>query len=197
MKQILFAIFSVFLSLHNVSAQTKKPQLYLDVHSIPSVKYNDVANAHAKDLAIQDKHGVKFLNYWVDEANGVVYCLASATDSASIVNAHKEAHGLLPQEMHAVTEGTAAMPKQGLNYFLDVHVIGAGKVTAADVVKVHQKDVAVQSKHGVNFINYWVDEKKGVVYCLSQAADSSNVMNTHKEAHGLMPNTIVSVKQGQ
>jgi hypothetical protein len=30
----------------------------------------------------------------------------------------------------------------------------------------------VQPKYGVNFINYWVDEKNGVVMCLSEAADS-------------------------
>ena len=54
-----------------------------------------------------------------------------------------------------------------------------------------------QEKYGVNFINYWVDEKRGTVLCLSQASDASKVIQTHKEAHGLIPVSVTSVKQGQ
>ena len=78
-----------------------------------------------------------------------------------------------------------------------MHYLGAGKVTAADVEAAHQKDLATQQKYGVNFVNYWVDEKKGVVMCLSQAKDSSSVIHTHQEAHGLLPAYIVEVKQGE
>jgi len=49
----------------------------------------------------------------------------------------------------------------------------------------------------VNFINYWVDEKAGVVMCLSEAADSNAIIATHKEAHGLIPVEILRVKQGE
>lgn len=57
--------------------------------------------------------------------------------------------------------------------------------------------MAVQKKHGVNFINYWVDEKTGTVMCLSEAKDSASVIETHKEAHGLLPAYITKVKQGK
>ena len=66
-------------------------------------------------------------------------------------------------------------------FFLDIHQLGAGKVTAADVEKAHQKDLAVQKKYGVNFINYWVDERTGTVLCLSQASDASKVLKRIKK----------------
>ena len=86
---------------------------------------------------------------------------------------------------------------QTKSYYIDVHHLGAGKVTAKDVAGAHQKDLAVQSKYGVNFVNYWVDEKDGRVVCLSQAPNADAVLNTHKEAHGLAPVSIEKVTQGQ
>lgn len=174
-------------------------QLFIDVHYFEPGKINfkDVAGAHAKDLAIENKYGVEFLKYWVDEKNGLVYCLSSAPDSASIMNTHLDAHGLLPSEIHQVTSGTQAAIKGKNDFYLDIHQLGAGNVTAKDVAGAHQKDLAVQGKYGVNFINYWVDEKAGVVLCLSQASDSTSVIKTHKEAHGLLPMKVIQVKQGQ
>ncbi|MGZ3880784.1 MAG: DUF4242 domain-containing protein, partial [Flavisolibacter sp.] len=161
------------------------------------VNYADVAAAHAKDLLVENKYGVQFLKYWVDESKGIVYCLSSAPDTAAIVSTHREAHGLLPQAVYKVEGGTEAMADKNKGFFLDIHQLGAGKVTAADVEKAHQKDLAVEKKYGVNFINYWVDERTGTVLCLSQASAASNVIETHKEAHGLVPVSIEAVKQGQ
>jgi len=169
------------------------------VHYLPGgkVNYADVAAAHAKDLSVENKYGVKFIKYWVDESKGIVYCLSSAPDTAAIVSTHREAHGLLPQTVYKVEDGTEAMADNNKTFFLDIHQLGAGKVTAADVEKAHQKDLAVEKKYGVNFINYWVDERSGTVICLSQASDASKVIDTHKEAHGLIPVSIEAVKQGQ
>jgi hypothetical protein len=201
---IVLSVMSM-LSL-NVKAQQSAidevvslPTLYIDVHKLEpgKVHFGDVAKAHEKDLAVQGKYGVNFMKYWVDEKNGSIYCLASAFDSASIRNAHKEAHGLLPDQIHAVSPGEEAAAKGGKHYFLDVHEFGAGKVKAADVAGAHAKDLATQKKYGVNFINYWVDEKAGVVMCLSEAKDSKSVTATHKEAHGLMPSTIQQVQEGK
>lgn len=189
----------------HLSAQVKMDtssapkKLFIDVHQLEpgKVKFEDVAGAHAKDLATEKKYGVDFKRYWVDEGKGLVYCLSSAPDSASITKTHAEAHGLLPQHVFEVTPGMEAALKQGKNLYLDIHYLGAGKVTAQDVAAAHQKDLAVQKNHGVNFINYWVDEKTGVVLCLSQAKDSADIIKTHKEAHGLVPDEVLEVKQGQ
>ena len=179
--------------------KTAGKNLYIDVHQLEpgKIKFEDVAAAHAKDLATENKYGVHFINYWVNEEKGLVYCLSSASDSESIRKTHAEAHGLLPEYIYKVTDGTAANLINQSNFFLDVHYLGAGKVTAKDVAGAHAKDLAVEKKYGVNFINYWVDEKNGVVMCLSQAKDSTSVINTHKEAHGLIPAYVLPVKQGE
>jgi len=172
--------------------------LFLDVHQLEpgKVKFEAVAQAHVKDLATQDKYGVNFLKYWVDEDKGLVYCLASATDTASMRKTHAEAHGLLPDHIYPVTDGLEAAMKGNKNLFLDIHYLGAGKVTARDVAGAHVKDLAVQDKYGVNLINYWVDEKEGIVMCLAEAKDSTSLIKTHKEAHGLLPDRVMKVKQG-
>jgi len=81
--------------------------LFMDVHNLEpgKVTFDAVAGAHQKDLATQGKYDVSFIKYWVDEAQGKVYCLAEARDSASVYNAHKEAHGLVPDQVHQVLQG--------------------------------------------------------------------------------------------
>ena len=174
-------------------------QLFLDVHHIGpgKVTYADVAKAHAKDLATEGKYGVDFIKFWVDTANGTVYCLASAYDTASIIKTHAKAHGLLPDRVYSVTGGQEATARGVENLYLDLHEFGAGNVKANDVAAAHQKDLAVQKKYGVSFLNYWVDEKAGTVFCLAEAPDSNALIMTHKEAHGLIPKDVKEVQQGQ
>jgi uncharacterized protein DUF4242 len=185
-------------SHQNASMQAGTKHLFIDVHQMEpgKVKYEEVAAAHIKDLAVEKKYGVQFIKYWVDESKGVVYCLSSANDTESIVKTHAEAHGLLPVKIYPVTEGTAAPMGKG-DLFLDVHYLGGGNVSATGVAEAHRKDLAVEQKHEVNFINYWVDEKDGVVLCLAQAKDSTSIIETHREAHGLLPSAVMKVRQGE
>jgi hypothetical protein len=173
--------------------------LFIDVHDLEPGKVNfaDVMAAHQKDLATQGKYNVNFIKFFVDEEKGKVYCLASAADSDAIRKTHAEAHGLLPEHIYQVTSGDEAALIGKKDLFLDVHYLGAGNVTKEAVAGAHQKDLAVQKKYGVNLINYWVDEKDGVVMCLAEAKDSSALINTHREAHGLLPAAVSKVKQGQ
>lgn len=207
----VFFILTVFaaISLHSfrlraqpgkISTEPEKKStehLYLDVHHLGpgKVTAEAVAEAHAKDLAVQRKYGVHFIKYWVDEAGGNVYCLSSSADTQSIRKTHAEAHGLLPDQVYAVTEGNESATNGEKNFYLDIHEFGAEKVTAQDVAVAHQKDLAVEGKYGVNFINYWVNGS--MVVCLSQAPNSSAVIATHKEAHGLVPQHIIKVQPGE
>ncbi len=192
----------ISLSLHaqsDANQSKSSNNLYIDVHHLGpgKVTAKDVAAAHQKDLAVEKKYGVNFIKYWVDEKGGNIYCLSSAPDTESIRKTHAEAHGLLPEQIYMVKSGTEGSVNDGKNFFLDVHNLGPGKVTAKDVAAAHAKDLAVEQKYGVNFINYWVNEKRGIVVCFSQAPDSLAIINTHKEAHGLVPDSIMRVKQGQ
>jgi hypothetical protein len=76
----------------------------MDVHNLPGVKSGDVAEAHMKDLQEQDKHGVKYVKYWVDEEQGKVFCLVDAPDAEAAHTVHRNAHGLVADEIYEVTE---------------------------------------------------------------------------------------------
>ena len=206
MKAFFVIVFSL-ISFHlfaqatktDISGHTSGAQhLFIDVHQLEPGKVTaaDVAAAHAKDLAVEGKYHVQFLQYWFDQDKGQVYCLALATDTQSIMKTHAEAHGLLPEHIYPVTSGVAEALKGNKNLFLDIHYLGAG-VTASAVAEAHKKDLAVEHKYGVNLINYWVDEKDGVVMCLAQAKDSADLVKTHKEAHGLLPAHVMEVEQGK
>jgi hypothetical protein len=81
--------------------------LYLDVHNIEGgVTVEDVAKAHQADLETQDKHGVNYLKYWVDEKGGKIFCLVDAPNPEAANTVHREAHGLVADEVHEVKEGT-------------------------------------------------------------------------------------------
>jgi len=79
--------------------------------------------------------------------------------------------------------------------FMDFHknVEGLSKEALDDA---HQKDLEVQGKHGVNFINYWYNEDDGTVFCLCDAPNKEAAAAVHREAHGGVADEIFEVKQG-
>lgn len=79
--------------------------------------------------------------------------------------------------------------------YLDVHNIEGG-VSASAVAEAHRKDLVEQAKHGVNYKNYWVDEKAGKVFCLVEAPNAEVAHTVHREAHGLVADEIYEVQQG-
>jgi hypothetical protein len=80
--------------------------LYMDMHhKVEGLTPEAVREGHAKDLAVQDKHGVRFVRYWYDEATGRVFCLAEAPSKEAFEACHREAHGLVADEINEVKEG--------------------------------------------------------------------------------------------
>jgi peptidyl-tRNA hydrolase len=81
--------------------------LYLDVHAkVEGLTADVAADAHRRDLEIQQKHGVKYLRYWFDEGNGKVFCLVEAPSREAAEAVHREAHGMIADEIIEVKEGT-------------------------------------------------------------------------------------------
>jgi peptidyl-tRNA hydrolase len=81
--------------------------LYLDVHNkIDGLTADAAADAHRKDLEVQKKHGVNYLRYWFDEGTGKVFCLCEAPSKEAAAAVHREAHGLLADEIIEVKEGS-------------------------------------------------------------------------------------------
>ena len=81
--------------------------LYMDVHEqLPEgAGAADVAAAHQADLATQEKYGVQYLQYWVDETNGKAFCLVEAPDPDAAIAVHREAHGLVADRIYPVVKG--------------------------------------------------------------------------------------------
>ena len=101
----------VFSSLHNRESRHLSPgeevhmSLFMDVHNIEGgVSAEDVAGAHKADLETQDKYQVSYLRYWVDEKAGKIFCLVEADNADDANTVHREAHGLVADEIYPVSE---------------------------------------------------------------------------------------------
>jgi class 3 adenylate cyclase len=73
--------------------------IFMDRHDLLGATAADLAEAHRKDLEIQDQYGVKFMTYWFDEQRGTVFCLVDAPDRDTVQCVHREAHGHVPGEI--------------------------------------------------------------------------------------------------
>lgn len=81
--------------------------LFMDTHRLDGgVSVEDVAKAHMADLQTQGRHDVSYLRYWVAEKEGAIYCLVEAPSADAAVTVHREAHGLVAQEIYEVKEGS-------------------------------------------------------------------------------------------
>src|SRR5262249_4014156 len=80
--------------------------LYMDVHTFPGeVATHDVATAHMADLQTQGKFDVRYLRYWIDGPGGKLFCLVEAPSAEAAQAVHRQAHGLLADEIYQVEEG--------------------------------------------------------------------------------------------
>ena len=81
--------------------------LYMDEHlKVDGLTAEALAGAHQRDLETQGKHGVNYLKYWFNEEKGRVYCLVDAPSKEAAEAVHREAHGLVADDITEVEEGT-------------------------------------------------------------------------------------------
>lgn len=79
--------------------------------------------------------------------------------------------------------------------FMDVHEHVDG-LTKEAVAGAHQRDLEVQDAHGVKYLQYWFNEDTGKVFCLVDAPDADAATAVHREAHGLVADSITPVQAG-
>jgi hypothetical protein len=80
--------------------------------------------------------------------------------------------------------------------FMDMHSID-GPVGIDDVARAHAADLETQGKYDVSYLRYWVDEENGKIFCLVHAPDAEAAVAVHKEAHGLVADSIFAVTEGE
>jgi hypothetical protein len=84
---------------------------------------------------------------------------------------------------------------QHMSLFMDIHRIEGG-VAASDVAQAHLADLTTQGSYGVDYQRYWVDEERGLIFCLVEAPDADAAVAVHREAHGLVADSVHRVVEG-
>ena len=78
---------------------------FLDIHTgMHDVTPAQLADAHARDQALQAKYGVRYIKYFYDAATGKVFCLSEAPSREAALAVHREAHGNMPDDIFEVQE---------------------------------------------------------------------------------------------
>jgi class 3 adenylate cyclase len=81
---------------------------YMDIHEIPGgITADEVAKAHAHDAAVEDKYGVHYHKYWVNERAGKIFCLCEAPNAEAAMQVHREAHGQVAEKIIQVEPDVA------------------------------------------------------------------------------------------
>lgn len=102
--------------------------LYMDIHELPGgVSAEDVAKAHAKDVKIEDKYGVHYHKYWVNEKAGKIFCLCHAPSAEAAIQVHREAHGMVADKVIEIQPELA----EGFLGGVEVNDAGAALVPGA------------------------------------------------------------------
>ena len=80
--------------------------IFMDIHQhVEGLTAQAAEGAHAKDLETQGKFGARYLKYWFDEGTGKIFCLIEAPSKEAAIATHREAHGLVADEIIEVKEG--------------------------------------------------------------------------------------------
>ena len=79
--------------------------LYMDIHRNLDASLDAIAQAHVSDLEAQEKYGVKYLKYWFNPEGRTVCCLVEGPNKDACNAVHREAHGLVADDIYPVEEG--------------------------------------------------------------------------------------------
>ena len=100
----------------------------MDIHEVPGgVSAEDVGKAHAEDIKIENKYGVHYHKYWVNEKAGKIFCLCHAPNSEAAIQVHREAHGMVADKVIEIQPELA----EGFLGGVEVNEAGAALVPGA------------------------------------------------------------------
>lgn len=65
---------------------------FMDIHNgFVGVTKEQLAEAHGRDVAIEDSEGVHFERAWLDPISGKVFCLSTGPSRESVMRIHERA----------------------------------------------------------------------------------------------------------
>lgn len=124
--------------------------LSMDYHLVEEIDIDAVKLVHMSDKSVQDKYGVKYLQFWVNQEAGTIFCLIEAPDKEACEAVHREAHGniacqivqvesgfykLFMGESHQLDDGIVVGKDGALDkayrYVLAIDILGITKATGS------------------------------------------------------------------
>jgi AraC-like DNA-binding protein len=96
--------------------------LFMDFHQLEGITLAEVRDAHIADVLIQDKYGVKYHQFWINEKAGTVFCLMEGPDKESCELVHREAHGNVACKIVEVESGFYQL-MMGKDYVINEGVV--------------------------------------------------------------------------
>jgi class 3 adenylate cyclase len=102
--------------------------MYMDRHDLPGITPEELADAHMRDMEVQERHNVRYHTYWFDPSNGSVFCLAEGPSKQAVELVHEEAHGALAS---VILELDPTVPLNTLLGTLPVHPPGTAYTAPA------------------------------------------------------------------
>jgi len=69
--------------------------IFMDIHDTTGATPEDIATAHQKDLALQDKYKCKFVYFWHDIPNCTGFCVFEAPDKEAVIKLHNKTHNII------------------------------------------------------------------------------------------------------
>jgi class 3 adenylate cyclase len=151
--------------------------LFIDIHEVAGVTPEEIADAHAKDVAVQGEYGVSYIKYWLNEGRAKMFCLCTAPTAEAAEQVHRKAHGLVAERIvevdpdlaegmlgggtvapsGAASLGPGGKPDSGLRTILFTDIVGSTEVTqrlgdhaAMEILALHDRLVreALGRTHG-------------------------------------------------
>jgi len=65
----------------------------MDFHKFENISIEAVKIAHMADMGVQEQFGVRYHQFWVNEAEGSVFCLVEGPNKETCEKVHRMAHG--------------------------------------------------------------------------------------------------------
>lgn len=185
--------------------------LYMDVHRNVHPTLEELERAHLSDLQAQDRYGVRYLKYWLNEDAGTICCLVEGPNAEACVAVHREAHGMLPDQIIEVENtlvdaflGGESQTTMGCALYRDgsldtayrvilfTDIAGSTSLTqrlgdagSMEVLRTHDRIVRdALEAHGGREIKHTGDGIMASFFSVSQAVQCAVEIQSRVAAHG-------------
>lgn len=167
--------------------------LFMDLHKGVEFTLEEVKRAHIADLEVQDKYGVRYIQYWVNDDAGMVFCLMEGPNKEACAQVHREAHGEIACNIIQVEKGDydllmgltqvdkddlvqnqQGQPDPGYRVFVSVNFVGPSRY----LIEPEFLAGKILKEHGGREIIHPGQEILGVFNSCGQAVNCANTIQS-------------------